>query len=371
MSLIKTCIMDVLERANGNKALAAKILGIHRTGLYQSLKDMDYTSINKAAEGVGSSFKGNSSDPKVLTPIERKSPLLKNSAFGCLREVPSINITRGCLHSCVYCYATGFSSAPPKGEVYVYNNLVERLEREFKFKKKFPNFISFSTASDPFQPSSIILNKTYEVMDFILSRGIGISFLTKGFIPEDFYNIWQKKPRSVVARIGIVSTSSKYKKIFEPFSANINQRLYNIIRLQEIGIKVEVRVDPIIPFITDTEEQISSLLSKLKESNIPKISISCLIIRPSLYKQMEILPKDISRFILRQYDHEPFKQIITSAKTKLLPRPHREAIYKRFKLIAKDYGIDVKICGCKNPDLPFEFCMPWGRTPLKRWDSTS
>jgi len=326
---------------------------------------MDCTSINRAVEGVEQYYKGNSRPIRVY-PLERKSPLLKNSAFECLRGVPSINMTKGCLHSCVYCYATGFSSSPPKGEVYVYTNLVERLERELRSKRYIPRFLSFSTASDPFQPSYAILNKTYDLMDFILSQGIGISFLTKGFIPEEFYKIWEKRPKSVVARIGIVSTSSRYKKFFEPFSADIKDRLKNIVRLKEMGIQVEVRVDPIIPLITDTERQISSLLSMLRACNVSNISISCLIMRPYLYKQMGILPREIRNLIFKQYENEPFMQVITSAKTRLLPRAQRETIYVRFKQIARDYGIAIKVCGCKNPDLDFEFCMPWGKVHLLR-----
>ena len=82
---------------------------------------------------------------------KRKSSLLKTPAFGCLKDTPSINLTRGCIHSCVYCYARGFSDAPPPGEVHLlYENLPEVLERELDRKRKLPSWVSFSTASDPF-----------------------------------------------------------------------------------------------------------------------------------------------------------------------------------------------------------------------------
>ena len=53
------------------------------------------------------------------------------------------------------------------------------------------------------------------------------------------------------------------------------------------------------------------------------------------------------------------QSVITSAKTRLLPEKLRIAQYSRIKKIARQYGINCKICSCKDPDLPWEFCSPW------------
>ena len=82
---------------------------------------------------------------------KRKSSFLKTATFGCLKDTPSINLARGCIHSCVYYYARNFSDAPPPDEVHLlYENLPEVLERELDRKRKSPSWVSFNTASDPF-----------------------------------------------------------------------------------------------------------------------------------------------------------------------------------------------------------------------------
>jgi len=291
--------------------------------------------------------------------IERRSEVLKRSVFGCLRGVPSINITKGCIHSCVYCYARGFSEAPPEGEVHVYRNLPEMLDRELSRKKRLPAWVSFSTASDAFQNIEEVLEITYSCMKLILERGIGISFLTKGYIPEDFIEIFKRYPKMVKARIGIVSLDEVYRRLFEPFTASPLKRLENIKALMKTGIEVSVRIDPVIPSVTDSERDIEDLLRELHKAGVEEISVSSLIMRPSIMENFKKLQDHIFWRIMKLYRGQPWQRVITSARTMLLPRELRKTIYRRFRETGSRYNIDVRICGCKNPDLPWEFCTPW------------
>ncbi|MEW6162583.1 MAG: radical SAM protein [Nitrospirota bacterium] len=194
----------------------------------------------------------------------RKTPILKTPAFGCLKETPVINITRGCFHSCIYCYARGFTDVPPRGEVHLYENIPEILEEELARKRKLPSWVSFSTASDALQPVDEILEVTYRVMRMLLERGIGISFLTKGFIPSEFVGLFKRYPKLVKARIGIVSLDEGYRELFEPFSTHPLTRLSLVRDLINEGIETSVRVDPVIPDVTDSEESLKNLMKGLK-----------------------------------------------------------------------------------------------------------
>lgn len=290
----------------------------------------------------------------------RKTKILKPSAFGCLKGIPSINITRGCLHSCVYCYARGFTDAPLKGEIHLYENLSEMLERELDRKRKLPSWVSFSTASDAFQDIDEILKMTFNVMRLLLERGIGISFLTKGFIPSEFLELFKKYSYAVKARIGLVSLNENYIRLFEPFSAHPVKRLINIRNLINAGIDTAVRIDPVIPMITDLENSMEHLINRLKVAGVGNISISSLVMRPSIMNQfIEEVPFGLAQEIFKHYNSQPWQRVITSARTRLLPRAMRIVRYNTIKDISRKYGIDCYICGCKNPDLPWEFCNPW------------
>ena len=299
-----------------------------------------------------------------VAKVERVSPVLNQPDFGCLRGIPSINITRGCMHSCVYCYARGFPDAPPKGEVYIYSNVLSLLEHELQRKKRLPQWVSFSTASDAFQAINEVLDLTFKIMNLLLEMGIGISFLTKGYIPREFIHLFKKKPSLVRARIGIVSLNEEYWRVFEPRTAHPQKRLKNIRNLIDAGIDVGVRIDPIIPFYSFNEkfphESIEHLIKRLHASGVREISISHLVMRPSIMNQMmDELPFKDAKRIISLYKGQPWQRVITSAKTRLFPQEMRTKQIRIFKDIAERYNIKCHACGCKNPDLKWEPCHPW------------
>jgi DNA repair photolyase len=300
--------------------------------------------------------------PVVLTKLvkkERRAQVLKSPAFGCFKGIPAVNVTRGCPHACVYCYARGFPEAPPRGEVHLYANLPEMLERELARKRKLPAWVSFSTASDPFPPVDEVLAVTYRAMKLLLERGIGISFLTKGFVPPDFVALFQKYRHLVRARIGLVSLCPDYRKTFEPGAASPWKRLLNIRNLVGAGVTTGVRIDPLIPGFAGSAEALESLFKRLRAAGAKEVSVNTLVLRPAVAEQLAAeLPPELAGMIFRHYRGQPWQKVITAAKTKLLPRAARETQYLLSKEVAHRYGLNCRICGCKNPDLPWESCDP-------------
>lgn len=300
-----------------------------------------------------------------ILKIERKGPILKSPSFECLREIPSINVTAGCLHGCLYCYAFGFQSTPKDGTVLLYQNIPKLLLTELNRKKVLPSLVSFSTASDPFQKDEEILSTTFETMEILLKKGISISFLTKGFIPPFFIELFKRFRDSIKARIGIVSLKEEYRRVFEPNTATIDERLKNIENLIDAGVETNVRIDPLIPVFTDQKEDLERLFLSLKERGIRKVSVSFLIMRPYLYRRLsEGLGREKSKKIFSFFENEPWQRVITSAKTRLLPKDYREKKIYSIKRLAERHGISCSVCGCKNPDLPFEYCLPFRFSPL-------
>ena len=149
----------------------------------------------------------------TIISVKRKGRVLTKSGFGCLRSEYALNMTKGCEFGCVYCYARGYPEAPPPGEVHLYTNLPEKLAAELDSprRRNVIRRVLFNTASDSFQTHPDILDLTYDAMATLLKRHVGISFLTKGRIPERFVSLFSKNPGLVVARIGLVSTSETYR----------------------------------------------------------------------------------------------------------------------------------------------------------------
>jgi DNA repair photolyase len=160
----------------------------------------------------------------------------------------------------------------------------------------------------------------------------------------------------------LVSFSERYWKGYEPHTPSPEQRIENIQNLKQVGIYPEIRIDPIIPFVTDTEEEMESLFIKLEALGVKRVTLSYLHLRPAIQQQ---LMKELSplhqRIIESCFRTQEWKTVGSSSKTKLLPRRIRERGYERMRKIAKGFGITALICQCKNPDLQGDLCSS-GRT---------
>ena len=292
-----------------------------------------------------------------IVPTCRKGKALTPSQFGCLKGIPTLNITNGCIFRCTYCYARGYSQAPGAGEVDLYVNLPDLLKAELPRKRRLPPWVILNTSSDCFQTHPDILDVTFEAIQVLLSHGIGISFLTKGLIPHRFLQLFKPLHEKILAQIGLVCLSERYWKAYEPGTPSPEKRLENIQRLKGVGIVPEVRIDPIIPFVTDTDSEMKSLFRRLNELDIKRVTLSYLHLRPAIHEQ---LAKELSplhrRLIESCFSTQEWKTVGSSSKSKLLLQSLRERGYHRIKGIAEEFGITASICQCKNPDLPGDLC---------------
>ncbi|TVL99858.1 MAG: hypothetical protein CV087_16570 [Candidatus Brocadia sp. WS118] len=298
--------------------------------------------------------------------IERKGHVLTRSTLKCLSQVASINPTLGCIHQCAYCYARGYSIYPGDGKVLVYGNMPEKLKRELSTRRKLPAYVFFSPACDVLQPIPQVLRVTYELMRALLEYGVGINLLTKGRIPAKFLQLFSQYKKLVHVQIGITTLERDIQKKIEPYAATPQERLLNIKQLCAIGIVPEVKLDPLIPGVTDTEANLSALFKALRGLGVNSTGMNYLFLRPqikkNLYKELRNTP--FLQKILEYYQTGMSLNLLAEqSRVTALAVEYRKQAYEHISQWAKDFGIDAYVCGCKNPDITEEpLCgMNWGK----------
>ncbi len=291
-------------------------------------------------------------------PTERRSQVLHPFAIPCMQGVLALNVTRGCAHACVYCYARAYPEAPPRGRLFVYENLPARLETELSHMRRRPRAVSLCTATDPFQPFPSLLSVTYQASEMLLRRGITIAFLTKGFIPDEFITLFARYPDLVRARIGLLSLHPRYHRTFEPGTAPPEVRLENLRRLRSAGISAGVRHDPVIPGVTDGEEDLDRLFAALQKEGITSVDVGYLYIRPGIAQLLrDELSPEVWRPLLRQFRNGPIEAVAASQHTQLLPPELRVRSFYKIREAAREHGIVPILCRCKNPDMKADRCQ--------------
>ena len=291
--------------------------------------------------------------------VARKSSVLTPSSLACLSHIPTINLTAGCALGCVYCYTVGYSSHPGDEKVVVYGNTLEKLRAELARKRTLPRAVFFSSASDLFQPLPDVLELGYQILEFLFSEGIGVVFLTKGHIPDDTFRLLLSHADMVRAQIGITTLDESISRVFEPNAANPTVRLEQIAALIAGGIPTRARLDPVLPGLTDTPDDLHLLFSALVQAGVRHIAAGLLFLRPGILESLNrnVPDKKMLQRTLGWYrGSERLAIRAVNSTVEALPQATRVEIFKSIRLAAEEAGIDLSICACKNPDLASGTC---------------
>ena len=308
---------------------------------------------------------------KVVT-IGRKSAVLTPSSLACLSHIPTVNLTIPSAHGCLYCYTRGYRAYPGEGTVHVYENTLELLRRELQRKKRKPVAIYFSPASDLFQPVPEVLDIAYRLLEEILARGIGVAVLTKGLIPERHMALLQANAALIRAQIGLITLDDALLRTFEPHAAPAVIRIAQVKQLTDSGIKTQMRLDPILPSVTDDERTFHGLCSGAREAGVTDMAASVLFLRPAVtrrLRQASASSAPVARCLESFADGQQMGIHAERSSVIALPTEPRERIFRRLERIATGYGLAVKRCACKNPDLASGTCSIAG--DLRRTRATS
>ncbi len=180
----------------------------------------------------------------IVKEIHAKSILSKSRVFDY-----TVNPYVGCEHGCTYCYArfmkryTGHKEA--WGEfVDVKVNATSLLQRELK--KKRVGRVWISGISDPYQP----LEKKYELtrgcLEILSKHGWPVTVQTKSpLVLRDMGSL--RKFEQIEVGLTITTADENVRKIFEPNSPPIKQRIEALEKLHSVGVKTFAMIAPMLP----------------------------------------------------------------------------------------------------------------------------
>jgi DNA repair photolyase len=285
----------------------------------------------------------------TIEPRLRKGKVLTPSAIPCLQRLPTVNVTLGCAHGCGYCYIQGYANYPGDEQIVLFTNTAGLIRAELQSMRRKPTRVYFSPSSDAFQYQPEVRAVSLESMKVLLEAGIEVAFLSKGFLTAECYELFARHPGKVFAQIGITTTDQKLSRLIEPRAAPPRMRIESIRRLVELGITVRPRLDPLIPDITDTLENLDALFDELAKLGVRSASASFLFIRSGFAGKVKTHYAQLGQgFGQARWKHQSFADSCGSAKS--LDESDRRKRFERVNEIGQRYGIEVDICTCKNPE---------------------
>ncbi|MBR4081738.1 MAG: radical SAM protein [Clostridia bacterium] len=180
----------------------------------------------------------------------------------------NMNLYRGCSHGCIYCDSrsvcyrlTDFDTIRPKEDA------LRVLEDELRRKKR-GGVVTMGAMSDPYNPLEKELRLTRGALELLLRHGFGAAYTTKSDLCARDADLMQEISRHapVCARLTVTCADDGLCRRIEPYAAPTSRRLEALQRLADAGVYAGVWINPVLPFITDTEDNLVRLLHMAKEA---------------------------------------------------------------------------------------------------------
>ena len=176
-----------------------------------------------------------------------------------------MNIYRGCSHGCIYCDSRSkcYQFTHPFEDIEVKQNAPELLEKALKSKRK-KCMIGTGAMSDPYMHCEEALGLTRQCLEIIKKYEFGLAIQTKSDrILRDIDLLDEiNRAAKCVVQITLTTYDDDLCQILEPNVCNTKRRIEVLEEMQKRGISTIVWLTPILPFINDTEENVTSILEE-------------------------------------------------------------------------------------------------------------
>ena len=192
-------------------------------------------------------------------------------AKGILSSKNGMNIYRGCSHGCIYCDSRSkcYRMEHDFEDIEVKENAIELLEYALTHKRK-KCMIGTGSMTDPYIPLELETGNVRKALNLIYEKGFGFTVITKSDRILRDIDLLQKinEKTKCVVQMTLTTYNEDLCKKIEPNVSTTRERFEALKKLRDAGIPTVVWLTPVLPFINDTEENISGIIDMCIEAKV-------------------------------------------------------------------------------------------------------
>jgi len=196
-----------------------------------------------------------------------------------------------CEHACVYCDGRAeeyYVEGEFDKDIVIRKNIAELLKIELpRLREKGPITIG-SGVTDVYQPVEREENLMRNCLEVLGDFDLPLHLLTKSPMVQrdlDLYKQLDKKGGFTLF-VSLTFFDDNNRIIFEPKAGSVSERLETIRVFKEAGLQAGVLLMPLLPWISDTNDNLVPLLAELKELKVDFIIPGFLTLRPGKQKEL-------------------------------------------------------------------------------------
>jgi DNA repair photolyase len=202
----------------------------------------------------------------------------------------TLNPYQGCSHRCAYCYATYEWSPEFYDKVYAKSNAPEVLERELAaWDSDTVTPVMVSSATDPYQPAELRFELTRRCVKVLQKYNVPYYIFTKSALIERDLQLHGQYRHNCFVVWSITTSNEKKRRIIEPGTAPTAKLFKVIKKFADAGLCCGVNIDPIIPLVTDNEQELDDLVSNCREAGVRHVFGAPLRLRTDIWERMKLV----------------------------------------------------------------------------------
>ena len=248
-----------------------------------------------------------------------------------------MNIYRGCSHGCIYCDSRSrcYQFTHPFEDIEVKQNAPELLERALRGKRK-KCMIGTGAMSDPYMHCEEQLRLTRRCLEIIRNYGFGAAVQTKSDRILQDIDLLDEINRSAkcVVQMTLTTWDDKLCSILEPNVCRTKRRIEVLEEMRKRGIPTVVWLTPILPFINDTEENVTAILNECVRTGVKGVI--------DFGMGLTLRDGDREYFYAALDKHFPGmkeRYVRRYGNAYVLPSPNAEKLTEIFRRICRENGI--------------------------------
>jgi DNA repair photolyase len=235
----------------------------------------------------------------------------------------TINPYQGCSHRCGYCYATYEWSPEFYDKIYAKSNAPEVLEKELAaWKSDTVIPVMIASATDAYQPAELRYQLTRRCVHVLQKYNVPYYVFTKSAIIERDFELHRQYRHNCLLVWSITTLNEKIRRIVEPGTPPASRIFKVIKKFADAGLCCGVNIDPIIPLVTDSEQDLDGIVAACREACVLHVFGAPLRLRTDIWERMKLVlrllevPDGIKRYKEIYGFEEPLGSSYVTADTR-------------------------------------------------------
>lgn len=228
----------------------------------------------------------------------------------------TINPYQGCQHRCAYCYATYEWSPDFYDKIYSKSNADMVLEKQLsQWKARTIGPVMVSSATDCYQPAELRFGLTKKCVEVLQKYNVPYYVFTKSALIERDLELHKRYKENCFIVWSITTTDERVRRVLEPGTPPASRLFATMKKFVQAGVRCGVNVDPVIPLVTDSENDIDSIAAGCRDAGVDQVFGAILRLRSDIWERMKIVFRllDIPDALDRYKDIYRFDEPISSA----------------------------------------------------------